>query len=346
MRSFLLFMACLPGIAFSQPTRLPDHLDAIIRQGIDALMEERFMAADSLFRMAAGTYADHPVGPVMQAALVHLVAEDRLEPVDAEIIDSLHAVAEERGRAFSLDTREGRIALAFVSSSRGVVSLEAARKGAWLKAIDYALRASALGEDILEADSAIADAGLVVGNYYYWKSRRVEVLTWLPFVADSRQEGIYLLRQCASSGAYQRYAAMNSLGWILRDAKEGIEGRRWIEAALHEYPENRPLLRSYAALLQDAGLDEQARSAWTTIRSTLERDGQGKGWAAYEAVVMEAELSRRMRELSRMHELMQSAAALERTLDRSVRTDRRESLLEKMITLRSSAAVVDPLGAK
>lgn len=333
-RLVLVFLAGFPILAQSQPAVTPPALDSLIRDGIGALMGERFAAAESLFSCASDSFPDHPAGPVMQAAVLHLVAEDGHAPVDLRKIDSLHAEAERRGESLDLTDRDGRVALAFIASSRGIVSLEAARNGAWLRALRFALSAASLGEDILDADSAVVDAGLAVGNYYYWKSRRVEVITWLPFVADSRAEGIALLRRSAAHGTYQRFAAMNSLAWILRDAGDLAEALHWVEQGLDMFPQNRSLLRSAAAVLGAAGDLSGAGRAWETVQQSLERDGLLNSWAHYESVIRRAELAVTQKDPAAARQYLGVAMDMERVLDMSVLSERRETLLEQARTLR------------
>ena len=329
----------------AQQSQVARELDLDLRQGIEAVMHHRFEHADSLFEVMSLTYADHPVGPVMKAAVIHLRAEDRIEDVDMGAIDSLQALAEERGGSYSLDDPEGRQALAFLSSGRGIVSIEASRQGSWFKALQYALDGSSLGEDILEMDSSVADAGLTVGNYYYWKSRRVEALTWLPFVVDSREEGIALLRHCATKGTYQRYAAMNSLGWILRDADSLTEAAEWIAKGLTDYPMNRPFLRNSAEVLERAESYSEAREAWLDVLRSLEKDGALGSWSEYECRVALARLAAKEGSWDLLRQDVDAVNDVERTLDRTLLTKRRESLLQRAADLKeqlSARSNADP----
>ncbi len=312
---------------------MENGLDDLLRSGIDVIMREEFAAADSIFVLLSETYPAHPAGPVMRAAVLHLEAEDGLAGTDVAHLEALHEQAEQRAESYRTDDALGRGALSFLASSRGIMSLEAAHAGAWFKALRYALDAASLGEQILEADSTMADAGLAVGSYYYWKSRRVEVIMWLPFVTDSREEGMELLRACAQSGMYQRYAAINSLGWILRDAGKIAEARYWVERGLADYPGNRALLRSYAAVLEKDGDLDGAIRAWEAVGRSYGRDGGATAWGAFEAGVRTAELLGRLQDSARVREHVALLGAMERRLDRTVLSGRREGLLERSARL-------------
>ena len=71
------------------------------------------------------------------------------------------------------------------------------------------------------------------------EAKKTEFLHWIPFVHDSRAEGIRLLEIAAERANENRYAAISALISIELDAKNYEQVEYWSKAALKHYPDTR-----------------------------------------------------------------------------------------------------------
>jgi tetratricopeptide (TPR) repeat protein len=124
-------------------------------------------------------------------------------------------------------------------------------------------------ETAVSRDSFLVDAYTGIGTYYYWKTRKIEFLTWLPFVADRREQGIALLQQCARGGAYNRFAAMSALVTIYLDAARYDKAAETARSALAVYPKNRIFLWGLATSLERGGNAKEAADAYARLLQSI-----------------------------------------------------------------------------
>ena len=127
----------------------------------------------------------------------------------------------------------------YLGTADGCDAYERAERGAWLAAVRYGSSSASKFEEVIEQDSSFYDAYVGVGTYYYWRSRKTEFLHWIPFMHDSRAEGIRLLEIAAERADENRYAAISALISIELDAKNYEQVEYWSKAALKHYPDTR-----------------------------------------------------------------------------------------------------------
>src|SRR5208283_1119189 len=63
----------------------------------------------------------------------------------------------------------------------------------WPSVIIDGMNAAKMFERCLELNPQFYDAMNGLGTYYYWRSKKTEFLSWLPFVSNKEKEGIELL---------------------------------------------------------------------------------------------------------------------------------------------------------
>jgi tetratricopeptide (TPR) repeat protein len=144
-------------------------------------------------------------------------------------------------------------------------------------------------EEALERDSTLEDAKVGIGTYYYWKSRQMSFLTWLPFISDNRDEGIRLIEETIARGRYNRYAAVTSLIAIFLDAEQYDRAVSLSEKTLQDYPENRLFLWGLATGHDRLGHTDQAIDAYWRLLRSIVADSRDN---AYNELVCRVNLAR------------------------------------------------------
>jgi tetratricopeptide (TPR) repeat protein len=94
-------------------------------------------------------------------------------------------------------------------------------------------------EAILTTDENFFEAYIAIGTFEYWKSRKLEFVSWLPFSNDTKNIGIDFLLIAIDSSSYNSHLAVNSLIWIYIDQKEYEDAIKVAQKALKEFPNSR-----------------------------------------------------------------------------------------------------------
>jgi len=109
----------------------------------------------------------------------------------------------------------------------------------WLSALSTGLNSISAFEDCLEIDPAFYESYIAIGTFEYWKSRKSEALSWLPFIDDNKNYGIERLITAIDSSSYNTYLAINSLIWIYIDQENYLAAIQTADKALIDFPESR-----------------------------------------------------------------------------------------------------------
>ncbi|MCU0452199.1 MAG: hypothetical protein MUE68_00925 [Bacteroidetes bacterium] len=260
--------------------------EALLVRGLHAALEHDYADARASFDGAARSAPEDPAGVVLLAGLLYQSAEDLSVPFDRRAFDSLLTLAEVRATSGRGTPPTDR--MMWRATARGMLSVVESRSGQWMAAIRDALASASEARSSLGQVPDVADAGLPMGNYLYWRSRKTEALQWLPFIPDDREEGIRLLERCAREGKFHKWAAISSLIWILHDAQELGRAESWARTGLTAYPRNRTYLAGSAKVLESRAQYGEAANAWRSIAASLRQDPAAGRYALFSAVVNEA----------------------------------------------------------
>lgn len=269
---FLLFTEIsLSWDGGGQRSRIP-ALDSLLKAGIDLTLRQEYESATNVFRNVSRNYPDHPAGSLYQMAVLQAKAMDYEEIVQNAVFDSLLAEATMKSHAMIERDPDSPWGHYFLGTAFGHDSYARAQSGDWFGTITRGLSAVSQLEEAVERDSSLFDAFLGMGTYFYWKTRKIEFLTWLPFIRDDRSRGIELLERCAAAGTFNRYSAMGALVSIYLDAGEYDKADSVSSRCLAEYPSNRIFLWGKATALDRKGFVREAFNAYETLLGALRGD--------------------------------------------------------------------------
>lgn len=268
MKGLLIFV--IAGISFARAVNLPQRLmppalDSLILAGIDQTLRQRYEDASATFRMASSEYPQHPAGYLYQAAVLQTIAMDYELRVPENEFDSLLAVVKDLASQMVKRNPDSPWPYFFLGSMLGYESYEHSQRGDWFGAATKGLSSASNFEKAIDLDSTFYDGYAGIGTYYYWKTRKIEFLSWLPFVGDRRAEGIRYLHVCAAEGRYNRFAALSSLAAIYIDAGEYPKAEDIAGQALRNYPANRIFLWQLATAREKSGRLRMAQATYEAL---------------------------------------------------------------------------------
>ncbi|MBI4418876.1 MAG: hypothetical protein HY563_08865 [Ignavibacteriales bacterium] len=249
-------------------------IDSLLRAGIDLTLRQKYDSAQVMFRTLSNRYPAHPAGTVFQAGVLQTIAMDYEELVAENGFDSLITLSKRQADVLIEQTPDSPWGYFFRGTALGNEALARAQRGDWLGGVVKAVSSATGFEEALHKDSSLVDAYAGLGTYYYWKTRRIEFLTWLPFVSDRKVEGVRLLKLCAEKGIYNRMPAMSSLVTVYLDMAEYERAEEIARTALAEYPDNRIFLWGLATALERSGKHEDAVLAYSRLLAALVNDAR------------------------------------------------------------------------
>ncbi|MEX1138748.1 MAG: tetratricopeptide repeat protein [Bacteroidota bacterium] len=249
-------------------------IDSLLRHGIDLTLQHDYDGARDVFRSLSRRHPKDPAGYVFEAGVIQTMAMDYEEFIPGTEFDSLiglaKTIAEE---AINEDAKSGWPHL-LLGTAIGNDAFTRAQRGDWFAAATLGMSSASSFESALDIDSSLVDAFAGIGTYYYWKTRKIQFLTWLPFVADRREEGIALLRRCAEEGVYNRFAAISSLVGIYNDAEAYDSSAAVAHRALAKYPGNRIFLWGLATALERGQRLSEALEAYERLLTAIRSDSR------------------------------------------------------------------------
>lgn len=244
----------------------------LLLTGIDLTFQQRYASADSVFRLLATLYPDHPVGVLYQAGLRETLAMDYEMDLEKNGFDSLMAIAIKKSDALLEEDRTSIWNRFFRGTALGYESYASAYRGEWFGAVQKAMASANEFRKCIEQDSSFIEACAGVGTYLYWKSRKTEFLNWLPFIKDERQEGLRLLKVSAERATLNRYTAVNSLISIYLDAENYPASEEYARVGLERYPSNRSFLWGLATSLDRGNKKSEAIQAYELLLRAIRED--------------------------------------------------------------------------
>jgi len=243
---------------------------AMVRAIQSATHEGTPVVAESLATRYVRAWPGDPTGYYARA-----VAR-RAASLGCEAPDDIPALLDDLDAAIRLgsgriETRNASIwdeyVLGLSLGFRAVMNLEASRP--WSAWRDSRRSVAAL-EGVLRADSTYADALLPLGTYHFWRGQALASWSWLPFVDDSRDQGIAELRAAAEKGATTAESALNMLMWALLAYGSPAEALSTADTLLAKFPDNVSALWARAEALK-------ALSRWDDAERAFARGAEAFG---------------------------------------------------------------------
>ncbi len=232
--SIFIFVPVLP--AQNYPDR---EVDSLLKSGIGNIISDNYTKAAATFGVLQNNYPNLPLGKIYLAAVKIAKAYDLAENFDDRFINkNLEAAVEQSEELINKDKNNIWYRYFYALSTGYKAYFEVLNKD-WLPAFTNGLNSVSDLERCLKMNPGFYEAYTALGTFKYWKSRKTELISWLPFIKDEREEGIKQLRIAADSSSYNKYLAMNSLIWVYIDKGEYNNAVTVALSALKKFPGSR-----------------------------------------------------------------------------------------------------------
>jgi tetratricopeptide (TPR) repeat protein len=262
-----MILAIVFGITITHAQwKLEPSLHSLVNSGIDFILKQEYDRADSLFNDVTKRYPDHPAGYLYRAAVMQAYNIDFDVPIEQSKFDSL--LIKGRSAAEKISLPWSRY---FLGTADGYEAYERVERGNWFGGARKGMSSASKYEEIVENDSSFYDAYVGIGTYYYWRSRKMEFIQWLPFVKDDRELGIKMLIIGAYRSEYNKFAAISALISIYLDAENYKQAEEWSKRGLNSYPENRVFLWGLATAFDRQNRPAEAVLAYSNLLENIMR---------------------------------------------------------------------------
>ncbi len=104
-----------------------------------------------------------------------------------------------------------------IGSAYGYKAIAQAEQGKYIAALRTSSEAMEYYSRAYNHPSTRAEAALGMGGYNYWKSSKLGVLTFLPFVPNRKDEGIAYMNDARANSLFSRDAAIHALVYVFCD---------------------------------------------------------------------------------------------------------------------------------
>ncbi len=240
----MIIVALLVAFSFeilAQPSS-NQSLHDVILQGIDLTLKQDYPTAKALFQSVIDKYPNQPAGYLYLAGTVQAEFSDYEDGFDRRLFDSLLAKSEALADHLIERKDSADWGYYYAGTALSYRAFSESERGNWPSVIIDGMNSAKMFERCLELNPKFYDAMSGLGTYYYWRSKKIEFLSWLPFVTDRKKEGISLLTSVVENGTYDTFEAMNSLILVLTEEARYDEALPITLRALARYPGNRSFL--------------------------------------------------------------------------------------------------------
>jgi hypothetical protein len=246
----IFFLITLSSVSFSQI--YPDHaVDSLLKKGINEIIKQNYDSSNVVFENLKKDFPQLPLGKIYLAANKIAQAYDYGEPFDNQFIQKNLSDAIDQSKSLIEKSNKNIWDIYFMALSQGYYAYYEALDKNWVSALNEGLNSISNFNKCLSIDSAFYEADLAIGTFKYWKSRKTEILNFLPIFKNEEVQGIELLKMAIDHSSYNKYLAMNSLIWIYIEQKKYTKAQQLAKYALEEFPDSRlfkwGLARSYEA---------------------------------------------------------------------------------------------------
>jgi len=186
-------------------------VDTLVNKAMDLLYQNNDSDAIAIAEQVIKKYPDNPMGYLGQAAVYHiLMLNYRVSRFDSQY-DSLTSLAIKIGEQAIKQYKDDANAFFVLGAAYGFRGLQRIRKGQWFGAFRDGIRGVSSLMKAHEMDETVYDVYYGLGLYYYWKSAKAKVLTFLRLMKDEREKGIEYLMIAAEKGKFSATEAVFAL---------------------------------------------------------------------------------------------------------------------------------------
>ncbi len=177
-------------------------VDTLVDKAAELFYQKKYQEALQLSDDVIKAHPDNPLGYLGQAGIYHLLMLNYRVRLFENEFDSVTTLAIKVGEKAIKQNKDDANAYFVLGASYGFRGLNRIRQGKWFSAFRAGLRGISHIKQAHKLDKELYDAYYALGLYYYWKSAKAKVLTFLRMMKDEREKGIEYLKIVTEKGRY------------------------------------------------------------------------------------------------------------------------------------------------
>lgn len=175
-------------------------VDTLIDNAVEILYHKKYFDAIRICEQVIEKYPDNPMGYLGQAAVYHVIMLNYRVNLFNNKFDSLTTLAIHVGEKAVKKYKDDENAYFVLGAAYGFRGLQRIRKGQWFGAFRDGIRGVSNLMKAHEMNKRLYDVYYGLGLYYYWKSAKAKVLTFLRLMKDEREKGVEYLNIAVQKG--------------------------------------------------------------------------------------------------------------------------------------------------
>jgi len=202
--SYQLPISAQQSVAFS-------GVDTLVDKALNLVYQKKYGDAIHLCEEVIKAHPENPMGYLGQAGIYHiLMLNYRVSLFDNEF-DSVTTLAIKTGKKAIKQHKYDANAYFVLGASYGFRGLNRIRKGQWFNAFRDGLKGMSNIKKAHKLDAQLYDVYYALGLYYYWKSAKAKILTFLRMMKDEREKGFEYLKIVTEKGRFSKDEAKFAL---------------------------------------------------------------------------------------------------------------------------------------
>ncbi len=186
-------------------------VDTLIDKAIDLVYHKQYFDAISMCEQVIEQYPENPMGYLGQAAVYHMIMLNYRVSLFDNHFDSLTTMAIKTGDTAIKIYEDDANAFFVLGAAYGFRGLNRLRKGQWYGAFKDGVRGVSNMKQAHAMNKDLYDVYYGLGLYYYWKSAKAKMLTFLRLMKDEREKGIEYLKIAIEKGRFSATEAVFAL---------------------------------------------------------------------------------------------------------------------------------------
>ncbi|MEW6686269.1 MAG: hypothetical protein AB1393_08690 [Candidatus Edwardsbacteria bacterium] len=216
-----------------------EEIDSLIYRGIELTLQENYNEAMGVFAKIIQSDAESPVGYFLQATVLQIKMLDfESNNYEREFYKLLDTTIAKTERSLTKNPDDAWVYF-YLGASYGYKAAYEGKNQKYFSALHHGLKAISKLKKALKCDPNLYDAYLGLGTYHYFRTKATKFISWLPFIGDTREQGIAEIRLAMEKGKYSKTLAKNGLVWIFIEEKRYEEALSLAQELLREYSESR-----------------------------------------------------------------------------------------------------------
>ncbi len=186
-------------------------VDTLVDKALEMVYQKKYFEAIEMCEQVINQYPDNPMGYLGQAGVYHILMLNYRTSLFDNAFDSLTTLTIKTGEKTIKKYQDDANAFFVLGAAYGFRGLNRIRKGKWFGAFRDGIRGVSNLMKAHEMDKTLYDVYYGLGLYYYWKSAKAKVLTFLRLMKDEREKGIEYLKIAIEKGRFSSMEAVFAL---------------------------------------------------------------------------------------------------------------------------------------